>query len=85
MDAFGFQQLLAENQRLREQNARFEQIIRDQQKRIDELERTAKRQAAPFSKGPPKEKPKKPGRGELRTVSLGKALASEPACRVTLP
>jgi transposase len=62
MDAFAFQQLLAENQRLREQNARFEQIIRDQQKRIDELERAAKRQAAPFSKGPPKEKPKKPGR-----------------------
>jgi transposase len=62
MDAPSYQQLLLENQRLREQNARLEQMVRELQKRVEELERTAKRQAAPFSKGEPKKKPKKPGR-----------------------
>jgi transposase len=62
MDAPSIQQLLLEVQQLREENARLQQIIREQQKRIDELERSAKRQAAPFSKGEPKRKPKKPGR-----------------------
>lgn len=62
MDASSYQQLFLENQQLREQNARLEQIVRELQKRIEELERTAKRQAAPFSKGEPKKKPKKPGR-----------------------
>src|SRR5580658_4017775 len=62
MDAPSYQQLLLENQQLREQNARLEQIVSELQKRVEELERTAKRQAAPFSKGEPKKKPKKPGR-----------------------
>jgi transposase len=62
MDAPSYQQLLAENQQLREQVARFEQMVRDLQKRLDESERAAKRQAAPFSKGEPKKNPKKPGR-----------------------
>src|SRR5687767_6007185 len=62
MDAPSIQQLLLEVQQLREENARLQQIIREQQKRIEELERSAKRQAAPFSKGEPKKKPKKPGR-----------------------
>lgn len=46
-----------------------DRVIADQQKRIEqlqaiveELRRGQKRQAAPFSKGPPKEDPKKPGR-----------------------
>jgi transposase len=55
MDAPTYQQLLLENQQLREQIAVL-------QKRLEELERSAKRQAAPFSKGPPKADPKKPGR-----------------------
>jgi transposase len=62
MDAPSYQQLLLENQQLREQNARLEQLVRDLQKRIEELERSSKRQAAPFSKGEPKKNPKKPDR-----------------------
>ena len=55
MDAPSYQQLLAENQQLRD-------LVAQLQKRIEELERVAKRQAAPFSKGEPKKRPKKPGR-----------------------
>jgi transposase len=62
MDAPSYQQLLLENQQLREQNALLQETIRALQKRIEELERSAKRQAAPFSKGEPKKHPKKPGR-----------------------
>lgn len=62
MDAPSYQQLLLENQHLRERIALLEQTVRDLQKRLEEAERSAKRQAAPFSKGEPKKKPKKPGR-----------------------
>lgn len=69
MDAPSYQQLLLENQRLREQLAQrdrridhLEQIVRDLHQRLEEDERSAKRQAAPFSKGEPKQNPKKPGR-----------------------
>lgn len=69
MDAFSYQQLLAELQQLREQLAQRDRVIeqlqqanRDLQKRLDEAERAAKRQAAPFAKGEPKKRPKKPGR-----------------------
>ena len=55
MDAPSYEQLLRENQQLRE-------LVAQLHKRIEELERTAKRQAAPFSKNKPKDKPKKPGR-----------------------
>jgi len=61
--------LLAENQRLRqlvaEQQRTIEQLqqtIRQLQERLDAAERAGQRQAAPFSKGPPKKRPKKPGR-----------------------
>lgn len=37
-------------------------VITQQAAEIDRLKRQGKRQAAPFSKGPPKAKPKKPGR-----------------------
>jgi transposase len=69
MDAPSSQQLLRENQQLREQLAqrdqridRLEQTVRDLQQRLEAAERAAKRSAAPFSKGVPKKKPKKPGR-----------------------
>lgn len=61
--------LLAEVQQLREQLAQrdrlidqLQQTVRDLLKRLEEAERAAKRQAAPFSQGPPKPTPKKPGR-----------------------
>jgi len=62
MDAPTYEQLLRENQLLREENARLRQTISEFLKRIEELERSAKRQAAPFSKGEPKKNPKKLGR-----------------------
>jgi transposase len=76
MDAVSIQQLLAENQQLRqeiqqlrelrvERDRRIEQLeqtVRDLQQRLEETERKSKRQAAPFSKGEPKKHPKKPGR-----------------------
>lgn len=69
MDAISVQQLLLENQQLREQLAQrdrlieqLQQTIRDLQQRRDAAERAAKRQAAPFAKGQPKQRPKKPGR-----------------------
>src|SRR5579864_8168118 len=55
MDAPTYEQLLLENAQLKATVAALLQ-------RIAELERTAKRQAAPFSKGEPKPNPKKPGR-----------------------
>jgi transposase len=36
--------------------------VAELEKRLDDKERASKRQAAPFSKGPPKEEPKTPGR-----------------------
>jgi transposase len=61
--------LLDENQSLRRDKAELETQVATLQKRIDELqaalgqaERQAKRQAAPFSKGPPKASPQKRGR-----------------------
>jgi transposase len=69
MDGVTIQELLAENQRLRQELAvrdriiaQLQQTVRDLQQRLEAAERAAKRQAAPFSKGAPKEHPKKPGR-----------------------
>ena len=62
MDTPSYQQLVLENQQLRERNTRLEQTVGELLQRIEELERSAKRQAAPFSKGEPKANPKKPGR-----------------------
>jgi transposase len=69
MDAPTYEQLLLENQQLRKELAQrdwrieqLEQAHRDLRRRFEEMERAAKRQAAPFSKGKPKKNPKKPGR-----------------------
>jgi transposase len=69
MDAFSIPELLAEIERLRRELAvrdrrveQLEQTIRDLHSRLQAVQRAAKRQAAPFSKGKPKAKPKKPGR-----------------------
>lgn len=69
MDDRPLQELRAELQRLREQVAARDRLIAQQQQTIRELqqrlaaaERAARRQAAPFSQGPPQPRPKRPGR-----------------------
>jgi len=69
MDAAAFRELRTENERLRQQLAerdrlieQLQQTVRDLQKRLELAERSAKRQAAPFSRGEPNKNPKKPGR-----------------------
>lgn len=69
MDGLSRQELLAENHQLRLRVAQQQRIIeqlqqslRDLHARLDAAERAAKRQAAPFSKGEPKKRPKKSGR-----------------------
>jgi transposase len=69
MDDALLHELRTELQRLREQLAerdrliaQQQQTIRDLQQRLAAAERAAKRQAAPFSQGPPQPHPKRPGR-----------------------
>src|SRR5579859_4230618 len=71
-----YEDLVAENSALRERVADLEQQAAGFRQRVVELEaalkaaleqleaarRAGKRQAAPFSKGPPKENPRRPGR-----------------------
>jgi transposase len=68
--------LAGENERLRAENAALRQRVAELEEmvaqvkaelervkgQLEEAERAGKRQAAPFSKGPPKAKPKRPGR-----------------------
>jgi transposase len=68
--------LATENERLRTENATLQQRIAELEElvakleaelarikgQLEEAERAGKRQAAPFSKGPPKTHPKRPGR-----------------------
>lgn len=60
-------ELEAENQKLRARVAELERRLAEVLGKLDEALRARKRQAAPFSKGPPKEDPKPRGRkpGEL--------------------
>src|SRR5690606_9053096 len=53
------------DRRIRQLEAMFasqQERIKQLEQLVEELRRGGKRQAAPFSKGPPKSKPKKPGR-----------------------
>jgi len=54
--------LLAENQRLTRRVAELEDQVRRLAAQVQEALRAGKRQAAPFSKGPPKDPPGTPGR-----------------------
>ncbi|HET92141.1 MAG TPA: IS66 family transposase [Chloroflexi bacterium] len=68
--------LASENERLRAENAALRQRVAELEERVaqleaelerlksqlEEAERAGKRQAAPFSKGPPKANPRRPGR-----------------------
>jgi transposase len=56
------EQLRQENARLRRENDRLRGELDAARASLDQAQRQAKRQAAPFSKGPPKSQPKKPGR-----------------------
>jgi transposase len=56
------EQLRQENERLRREIERLRGELDAARAGLDQAQRQAKRQAAPFSKGPPKPQPKKPGR-----------------------
>jgi transposase len=56
------QQLRQDNEQLRQDNQRLQDELRQTRADLEQSQRQAKRQAAPFSKGPPKPQPKKPGR-----------------------
>jgi transposase len=62
MAAPSYDDLLAENQRLRAQVADLQARLDDLTRLLDDARRAGKRQAAPFAKGPPKPDPKTPGR-----------------------
>jgi len=55
-------QLRQDNDRLRADNQRLQRELEQARAALDEARRQGKRQAAPFSKGPPKSQPKTPGR-----------------------
>lgn len=64
-----YEELLADNQRLTEDNLSLRRQLDQLQRTCDQLRsqleaatKAAKRQAAPFSKGPPKPQPRTPGR-----------------------
>ena len=56
------ERLRQENERLRQENERLPRELEEARASLDQAQRQSKRQAAPFSKGPPKPQPKKPGR-----------------------
>jgi TolA-binding protein len=55
-------QLRQENERLRRDNERLQRDLEQARAQRDQAQRQAKRQAAPFAKGPAKSQPKRPGR-----------------------
>src|SRR5512132_3848782 len=54
--------LRPQNERLLQENERLQRELDEARASLDQAQRQAKRQAAPFSKGPPKPQPKTPGR-----------------------
>src|SRR3954447_2460395 len=56
------EQLRRENEHLRQENERLRRELDEARTDLDRAQRRSKRQAAPFSKGPPKPQPKRPGR-----------------------
>lgn len=56
------EQLRRENERLRRENQRLQRELDEARTDLDQAQRQARRQAAPFSQGPPKLQPKRPGR-----------------------
>ncbi len=56
------EQLRRENEHLRQENERLRRELHEARTDLDQAQRRSKRQAAPFSKGPPKPAPRRPGR-----------------------
>src|SRR5262249_20518755 len=56
------EQLRRENERLRQENERLRRELHEARTDLDQAQRRSRRQAAPFSKGPPKVQPQRPGR-----------------------
>src|SRR5215208_3184875 len=56
------EQLRQENESLRQDNQRLRHEREEARAGLDRAQRQSKRQAAPFSKGPPQPQPKTPGR-----------------------
>jgi transposase len=56
------EQLERENERLEEERRRLREEIQRLRKELETAQRAARRQAAPFSRGKPKTRPKRPGR-----------------------
>jgi transposase len=56
------ERLQRESERLQEENRRLEDELKRLHKELEAVQRAAKRQAAPFSRGQPKSDPKPPGR-----------------------
>jgi transposase len=82
-------ELRAENGALRAELAQLKAQLAELQHQLEEAKRAQKRQTAPFSKGPPKENPKKPGRkpGAAYGVHAHRALPDQvdEVIRVALP
>ena len=57
-----YQDIVAENVRLRQENAALRNRVAELQALLEAAQRKAKRQAAPFSKDKPQQHPRKPGR-----------------------
>ncbi|MCH8243485.1 MAG: hypothetical protein IH897_12885 [Planctomycetes bacterium] len=70
-------QLEARIHKLEAENAGLRSRVTHLERLLEKATRDGKRQAAPFSKGPPKEKPKKPGSkkktGSARGVRYARA------------
>jgi transposase len=56
------ERLRQDNEQLSRDNQRLQQELAQARAELDQAQRQSKRQAAPFSKGPPQGQPKKPGR-----------------------
>src|SRR5947209_9591159 len=56
------ERLRQDNERLQQDNERLQGELHQARAELDQARRQSKRQAAPFSKGPPKPHPKRPGR-----------------------
>lgn len=71
-----YEELVSENNQLREENAQLrsrvtelEAVVKELRVQVEALSRSKKRQAAPFSKGKPKKRPKRPGRKKGHSAS----------------